>query len=99
MMLHLRQTQRVTADLTVEADDHPCARLGAVDDRHAELGILDHPEYGGVYEVDPQPHGELRLKPSVGPSGDELLAEAGARPLTSEEFEAEFGDLPTDDEG
>ena len=30
---------------------------------------------------------------------DELLAAHGARPLTAEEFEELFGDLPSDGEG
>jgi len=76
-----------------------CARLRAVEDRHAELIDVDHPKYAGVYEVNPQPGGTLVLEPLVGPSADEILAEAGGRRLTHEEFEEEFGHLPTDDEG
>ena len=77
----------------------PSSTLGGVEDRHAELIRVDHPEYGGVYEVNPQPGGTLLLEPSVGPSADDILAEAGGRRLTPEEFVAEFGHLPSDDEG
>ncbi len=47
---------------------NPSATLGGVEDRHAELIRVDHPEYGSVYEVNPQPGGTLLLEPSVGPS-------------------------------
>ena len=40
---------------------NPSATLGGVEDRHAELIRVDHPEYGGVYEVNPQPGGTLLL--------------------------------------
>ena len=68
-----------------------------MEDRHGKLIRVDHPEYGGVYEVNPG--GTLLLEPSVRPSAHDILAEAGGRRLTPEEFEAEFGHLPSDDEG
>lgn len=45
------------------------------------------------------PDGRLLLEPDAEPSEASLIADAGGRALTPEEFAEEFGDLPADDEG
>jgi hypothetical protein len=54
---------------------------------------------GGTYAVEYLPDGRLLLEPDAEPSEASLIADAGGRALTPEEFAEEFGDLPADDEG
>lgn len=74
----------------------PPARLQAV-----RTITINDPDFAGTYTVVEVRSDELLvLKPiDDEPSETSLIASAGGRPLTPEEFEAEFGDLPTDDEG
>lgn len=52
-----------------------------------------------MYDVVPDKQGGATLEPAITMSVEEILAAHGLRPLTSEEFEAYFGDLPSDGEG
>jgi hypothetical protein len=54
---------------------------------------------GRTSDVVPDKHGGVALEPAITVTADELLAEHGLRPLSREEFEEEFGDLPADGEG
>lgn len=60
---------------------------------------LEHPALSGTYAVERRPDGSLVLQPVGALTEAEIMADAGARHLTPEEFAAEFGELPTDDEG
>ena len=59
---------------------------------------LDDPELGGTYSVEPQGDGRLLLQPVMS-SAQEILRRGELRPLTEEEDERLFGDLPRDGEG
>jgi hypothetical protein len=59
---------------------------------------LDDPELAGTYTVQPQGDGRLVLEP-VTSSAQEIMDRQGLRPLTEEEDERLFGDLPRDGEG
>ena len=54
---------------------------------------------GRRYDVVPDKQGGATLEPAITMTADELLAAHGARPLTADEFEELFGDLPSDGEG
>lgn len=54
---------------------------------------------GRKYDVVSDKQGGVALEPAITRTADELFAEHGLRPLTDEEFEEEFGDLPSDGEG
>ena len=54
---------------------------------------------GRKYDVVSDKEGGVALEPAITKSMDEIFAERGARPLTPEEFEEEFGHLPSDGEG
>ena len=54
---------------------------------------------GRKYDVVSDEQGGVTLEPAITVTADELLAEHGLRPLTPEEFDEEFGDLPSDGEG
>jgi len=55
-------------------------------------------DIAGEYVVEDQrPDGRLVLAPDL--SVKAILARHGERPMSAEEFERHFGDLPTDDEG
>jgi hypothetical protein len=54
---------------------------------------------GRLYDVVPDKHGGVTLEPAITMSVEEILAAHGTRALTSEEFEAYFGDVPSDGEG
>jgi hypothetical protein len=54
---------------------------------------------GRLYDVVPDKRGGATLEPASTMTVDEILAAHGARPLTAEEFEEQFGDLPSDAEG
>lgn len=44
-------------------------------------------------------HGGVALEPAITKTVAEMLAEEGLTPLSKEEFEEQFGDLPSDGEG
>ena len=54
---------------------------------------------GRLYEVVQRQEGGVTLEPAITVSSDELIRRSGGRPATPEEFEAWFGDLPSDGEG
>jgi hypothetical protein len=54
---------------------------------------------GRKYDVVSDKDGGVALEPAITVTADELFADHGLRPLTPEEFEEEFGDLPSDGEG
>ena len=54
---------------------------------------------GRLYDVVPDKQAGAALEPAITMSVDEILGAHGERALTSEEFEARFGDLPSDGEG
>jgi hypothetical protein len=54
---------------------------------------------GRKYDVVSDKHGGVTLEPAITKTVAELRAERGGRPLTTEEFEELFGDLPRDGEG
>jgi hypothetical protein len=63
-------------------------------------------QIGDVVEIDDRRYdvvsdkvGGVALEPAITKTVAELRAERGGRPLTSEEFEELFGDLPRDGEG
>jgi len=51
------------------------------------------------YDVVSDKHGGVASEPAITVTADEILAGHGLRPLTPEEFEEDFGDLPSDGEG
>jgi hypothetical protein len=54
---------------------------------------------GRKYDVVSDKHGGVALEPAITVTADEIFAEHGLTPLSDEEFEQEFGDLPSDGEG
>ncbi len=54
---------------------------------------------GRKYDVVSDKHGGVALEPAITVTADELFADHDLRPLTPEEFEEEFGHLPSDGEG
>jgi len=54
---------------------------------------------GRKYDVVSDKHGGVTLEPAITMTADQILAQEGLRPLTDEEFEEQFGDLPSDGEG
>jgi hypothetical protein len=65
-----------------------------------KLNIGDVVEIDGRrYDVVPDKAAGVTLEPAITQTVDEIHAELGTRPLTSEEFEEHFGDLPSDGEG
>ncbi|MGA2925984.1 MAG: hypothetical protein ABSG43_08310 [Solirubrobacteraceae bacterium] len=51
------------------------------------------------YDVVLDKQGGVTLEPAITMTVADIRAEQGGRPLTSEEFQELFGDLPSDDEG
>jgi hypothetical protein len=65
-----------------------------------KLSIGDVVEVDGrKYDVVPDKAGGVTLEPAITQTVAEVHAEHGGRPLTSEEFDELFGDLPSDGEG
>jgi hypothetical protein len=65
-----------------------------------KLSIGDLVEVDGrQYDVVPDKAGGVALEPAITQTVAEIHAEHGGRPLTSEEFDELFGDLPSDGEG
>ena len=54
---------------------------------------------GRKYDVVSDKHGGVALEPAITKPVAEMLAEEGPTPLSKEEFEEQFGDLPSDGEG
>jgi hypothetical protein len=54
---------------------------------------------GRRYDVVPDKEGGVTLEPAITKTVDEMLAEEGLTRLSKEEFEEQFGDLPSDGEG
>ncbi len=54
---------------------------------------------GRKYDVVSDKHGDAALEPAITVTVAEMLAEEGLTPLSAEEFEEHFGDLPSDGEG
>lgn len=53
---------------------------------------------GRRYDVVPDKVGGVTLEPAITKTVAEIHAERGGRPLSSQEFEELFGDLPSDGE-
>ncbi len=65
-----------------------------------DVRIGDLVEIGGrPYDVVSDKAGGVALEPAIAKTVAELRAERGGRPLTEEEFDDLFGDLPSDGEG
>lgn len=54
---------------------------------------------GRRYDVVCDKRGRVALEPAITHTVAELLAEEGLTPLSKEEFDEQFGDLPSDGEG
>lgn len=54
---------------------------------------------GRKYDVVSDKHGGVALEPAITKTVAEMLADEGLTPLSKEEFEEQFGDLPSDGEG
>ncbi len=54
---------------------------------------------GRKYDVVSDKHGGVALEPAITKTVTEMLAEEGLTPLSKQEFEEHFGDLPSDAEG
>jgi hypothetical protein len=54
---------------------------------------------GRQYDVVPDKQGGVALEPAITKTVAEMLADEGLTPLSAEEFEEQFGDLPADGEG
>ncbi len=55
---------------------------------------LTEPRLAGSYDVVEQEDGRLVLEKNLEPTAEEMHRRHGTRPLTDDEFEATFGDLP-----
>jgi hypothetical protein len=72
----------------------------AIDVKKLDVGIGDVVEIDGRrYDVVSDKAGGVALEPAITMTLAEIHAEQGGRPLTSEEFDELFGDLPSDGEG
>ena len=54
---------------------------------------------GRRYDLVADKRGGVTLEPAIAVTAAEMFAEHGLRPLSNEEFEEHFGDLPCDGEG
>jgi hypothetical protein len=64
----------------------------------AQLHVTLSGDRAGEYVIEEErPDGRLVLVPDL--SVKAILARHGATPMSAENFERHFGDLPTDDEG
>jgi hypothetical protein len=72
----------------------------AVEAKKLDVKIGDLVEIDGRrYDVVSDKAGGVTLEPAITKTVAELRAERGGRPLTQEEFDELFGDLPRDGEG
>jgi hypothetical protein len=53
---------------------------------------------GRMYDVVPGRQRGVALEPAITKTVAEMLAQKGQTPLSTEEFEEQFGDLPSDSE-
>jgi hypothetical protein len=75
-------------------------RAMAVTAKKLDATIGDVVENAGRrHDVVSDKEGGVTLEPAISKSIDEIHAELGGRPLTDEEFEECFGDVPADGEG
>ena len=75
--------------------DSMAVSVKKLDVKLGELVEID----GRRYEVVPNGAGGVTLEPAITKTVTEIHAEHGGRPLTAEEFEEFFGELPSDGEG
>lgn len=72
----------------------------AVTAKQLDVTIGDVVEIDGrKYDVVSDKQGGVTLEPAITILADELDARDGSRPITQEEFDDLFGDLPSDGEG
>ena len=72
----------------------------AVTAKKLDVKIGDLVEIAGrKYDVVSDKHGGVTLEPAITKTVADMLAEEGLTPLSKEEFEEQFGDLPSDGEG
>jgi anaerobic selenocysteine-containing dehydrogenase len=72
----------------------------AVTAKKLDIKIGDLVEIEGrKYDVVSDKQGGVALEPAITKTVAEIHAEHGTRPMTPEEFEHYFGDLPSDGEG
>jgi hypothetical protein len=72
----------------------------AVAAKKLDVSIGDVVEIDGRrYDVVSDKEGGVTLEPAIAVSAEELHERYGTRPVTQEEFEELFGDLPSDGEG
>jgi hypothetical protein len=72
----------------------------AVEVKKLDVKVGDLVEIEGRrYDVVPDKAGGVALEPAITKTVEELRAERGGRPLSREEFDELFGDLPRDGEG
>lgn len=72
----------------------------AVEVTKLDVEIGDVVEIGGRrYDVVSDKAGGVALEPAVTKTVEDLRVEEGGRPLTREEFDELFGELPSDGEG
>lgn len=68
--------------------------------KHIDVTIGDVVEIDGrKYDVVSDKQGGVALEPAITIFADELDAREGTRPVTQEEFDELFGDIPSDGEG
>jgi hypothetical protein len=77
------------------ASYHPNMAVAAQKLRIGQLVEVD----GRLYDVVSDKEGGVTLEPAITVSSDEIIARTGGRRATPEEFQAWFGDIPSDDEG
>jgi len=79
----------ITTRLTVKA------RATINDMKETPMKVtLTEPGVAGSYDVVENEDGRLVLEKNLEPSSDELHERHGTRPLTDDEFDRAFGDLP-----
>jgi hypothetical protein len=72
----------------------------AVTAKKLDVRIGDLVEIDGrKYDVVSDKQGGVALEPAITKTVADILAEEGLTPLSKEEFEEQFGDLPSDGEG
>jgi len=72
----------------------------AVAIKQLDIEIGDLVEVAGRrYDVVSDNAGGIALEPAITVTIADIHAADGSRPLTAEEFQQHFGDLPVDDEG
>lgn len=72
----------------------------AVSVKKLDVKIGDVVEIDGRrYDVVSDKQGGVTLESAITMTADQILEQEGLRPLTDEEFEEQFGDLPSDGEG